>query len=294
MIDTALYRPPIKIQGIKIKLFPYIYDTFCKIKNDDVDTWIEPFMGSGVIAFNIAKLGSNLDKYILCDTNPHIIEFYNYLKKDIITPDKIRESLRVEGENLLKKGEVHYYDVRKRFNADYHPLDFLFLNRSCFNGNIRFNQSGKFNTPFCKKINRFSKSYITKIVNQVTNIQNIIKNNNFEFICQSYERTLKLKDANNTIVYCDPPYINRNATYYNTWHEYNELLLYESLCKLKSKFMLSTWHHDEMRSNLYIDKLWNKFNIITFEHFYHIAGKVENRRSVTEAIVFNSDTTIDK
>jgi DNA adenine methylase len=38
--------PPIKIQGIKTKLIPWIEG---KIKDVEIGTWIEPFMGSGVV-----------------------------------------------------------------------------------------------------------------------------------------------------------------------------------------------------------------------------------------------------
>ena len=36
-----------------------------------------------------------------------------------------------------------------------------------------------------------------------------------------------------------------------------------------------------------IGKFWNKFNIITKDHFYHSGGKIENRRSIVEALVCN-------
>lgn len=38
-----------------------------------------------------------------------------------------------------------------------------------------------------------------------------------------------------------------------------------------------------------ISKFWNKFNIITRDHFYHSGGKIENRRSIVEALVCNFD-----
>jgi len=60
----------------------------------------------------------------------------------------VRNFLNAEGAKLFEKGETHYYDVRNRFNKEYQPLDFLFLNRAGFNGMIRFNRKGQFNIPF--------------------------------------------------------------------------------------------------------------------------------------------------
>ena len=41
--------PPIKCQGIKTKLVPWIKSI---VPTDIEGRWIEPFMGSGVVAFN--------------------------------------------------------------------------------------------------------------------------------------------------------------------------------------------------------------------------------------------------
>ena len=55
--------PPIKSQGIKTKLVPWIHSILPK-QFDGV--WVEPFMGTGVVAFNLAP-----QRAFLCDTNPH-------------------------------------------------------------------------------------------------------------------------------------------------------------------------------------------------------------------------------
>lgn len=80
----------------------------------------------------------------MCDTNPHLINFYQAIADGEITPEITREFLNKEGEKL-------YYELRERFNKDHQPLDFLFLNRSGFNGMICFNRKGGFNIPFCRK-----------------------------------------------------------------------------------------------------------------------------------------------
>ncbi|MDQ7046236.1 MAG: DNA adenine methylase [Sulfurovum sp.] len=64
-----IFVPPIKSQGIKTKLVPWIKDV---VPSRIEGTWIEPFMGTGVVAFNIRP-----DKAILADSNPHLINFYN-------------------------------------------------------------------------------------------------------------------------------------------------------------------------------------------------------------------------
>ena len=68
--------------------------------------------------------------------------------------------------------------------------------------------------------------------------------------------------------------------------------LYELLSNTKAQFVLSTWHHNDFRKNEMIRQYWDRFNIITKDHFYHSGGKIENRNSVVEALVFNFETDI--
>jgi len=272
-----VFVPPIKSQGIKTKLIPWIKQIIPQRLNG---VWIEPFMGTGVVAFNIKP-----KKAVLADTNPHLINFYNSLKNDIITPNIVRAFLEEEGKKL-ETIEDYYYQVRDRFNQYHNPLDFLFINRAGFNGMIRFNSKGKHNVPFCKKPQRFSKAYITKIVNQVDYVYKLIKRNDYTFLCQDFQKTIN-EAQNQDVIYCDPPYIDRHVDYFNSWDEDNEYSLYNSLKNFDGKFILSTWHNNKYRKNGYIDTLWSNFYIFTKEHFYHLGGNENNRNSMIEAIVTN-------
>lgn len=270
--------PPIKSQGIKTKLVPWIGSI---IPRKFSGRWIEPFMGTGVVGFNIAP-GSAL----MCDANPHVINFYHSINTGDITPDKVRKHLEREGAYLLDKGAQHYYVVRDRFNDKHAPLDFLFLNRAGFNGMIRFNRSGSFNIPFCKKPQRFSKAYITKIVNQVSYLHQLFKQQKFSFRCQPFEHTI-LAAGKEDIIYCDPPYINRHVDYYNGWDGKDEKRLFQMLSDGKGGFILSTWHHNKYRKNEYMDSLWGRYDVFFREHFYHVGGSEKNRNPMVEALVTN-------
>lgn len=95
MTKRKIFVPPIKIQGIKTKLVEWIID---QINFEIEGKWIEPFMGSGVVGFNIRS-----KQAVFADKNPHIINFYNAIKRKEITSKKVEMFLKIEGENLLKK-----------------------------------------------------------------------------------------------------------------------------------------------------------------------------------------------
>lgn len=275
---TKVGVPPIKSQGIKTKLVPWIQSI---VPSDFNGTWIEPFMGTGAVAFNIAPR-----RAILCDTNPHLVNFYSGIASGEITPEVVKEYLIREGEKLLSKGEDHYYLVRDRFNSEHSPLDFLFVNRAGFNGMIRFNRKGGFNIPFCRKPQRFAQAYITKITNQVSWASKLIQAKEFTFKCQDFNKTIE--EASSTdIIYCDPPYIGRHVDYYNGWDDAHEHELFNKLSNFKGRFILSTWHHNDYRENEYVKNLWSEHSVLTREHFYHVGGKEENRNPVIEALVTN-------
>lgn len=55
-MEEKVHVPPIKIQGIKTKLVPFIRDN---VQISESTLWIEPFIGSGVVGFNLATTKCN-------------------------------------------------------------------------------------------------------------------------------------------------------------------------------------------------------------------------------------------
>ena len=270
--------PPIKCQGIKTKLVPLILSCAASVR---FERWIEPFMGSGVVGLNARRPVA-----LFADLNPHPIRFYSAIKEGTVTPETARAFLEKEGEQLENIGEKHYYDIRERFNKHGAPLDFLFLSRACFNGMIRFNGKGKFNVPFCRKPERFARAYITKIVNQIAQFQEAIRHYQWDFVCREFETTI-LQATADDLIYCDPPYLGRHVDYFDSWTEDDEQRLFKALSATKARFILSTWHSNQYRTNQTLETFWKPFHVVTKEHFYHIGAKESNRNPMLEALVMN-------
>lgn len=273
--------PPVKCQGIKTKLLRFILNN---INWDSAKSgrWIEPFLGSGVVAFNLAP-----ERALLCDTNSHIINLYRSIQTGKITKETIRKFLAEEGAKLEQQGGDYYYKVRERFNAAGSSYDFLFLNRSCFNGVMRFNRAGGFNVPFCKKPTRFTRSYISKIANQIAWAQDQMRGKDWEFRVSDWRSTLS-EAMRQDFVYLDPPYIGRHTDYFNSWDETEAINLAQRTLKLPCGFALSMWLENRYRKNDHIERHWQGTEIKSTRHFYHVGSSETLRNAMDEALVLRA------
>ncbi|MGI9121208.1 MAG: DNA adenine methylase [Acidimicrobiales bacterium] len=270
--------PPLKCQGIKTKLVPFIASNLPP--SDGV--WIEPFLGSGVVAFSLKP-----QRALLCDTNPHIIRFYKALQDGEITPASTRRFLENEGAKLATDERDHFNYIRSRFNETGDPLDFLFVNRACFNGIMRFNRKGGFNVPWNKKPDRFAKAYVTKIVNQVQRAQQIIVERDWTFACQDWRETVAAIDAGDS-VYADPPYISRYSDYFNKWEDDDTADLLKHLVECNADFAMSSWMRNRHRENEFFDTLPTSVRYVTTEHFYHVGATEALRSAMEEALILRA------
>jgi DNA adenine methylase len=135
--DRETSRPPLKWAGGKRWQLPELEAYW----NDNAHRrLVEPFCGGLAVTLGLAPQAA-----LLNDVNPHLINFYRWLKRGLITA--------VPFENK----EEAFYAHRRRFNhlladgqqdsAEAAAL-FYYLNRTGYNGLCRFNRSGEFNVPF--------------------------------------------------------------------------------------------------------------------------------------------------
>ena len=275
MDESKIMVPPIKCQGIKTKLVPFIIEN---VKRDEDGLWIEPFVGTGVVAFNLQP-----KRALLNDKNQYIIALYKGIQSGEITSKVVREFLEYHGALLERCGGEYYIEMRDAFNSNGDPLYFLFLNRSDFNGMIRFNRSGQFNVPFCQKPNRFARAYVTKICNQVANVASILKDKDWEFTCRPWQEAFSTAGANDYI-YLDPPYIGRDTSYVGEWPEEEAIELARYAHDTPANVCLSMWKENEFRRNDHLFDYWSDFTWFEQDHFYHIGAKESNRHPMIEVL----------
>lgn len=198
--------------------------------------FVEPFLGGGSVS-----LGVNPGRAVVNDLNPHVINFYK----------SIKEGLLIDMDMINSK--EFYYRSRDRFNEiiasnDFHTHEaaslFYYLNRTGFNGLVRFNQKGFYNVPFgaYKKINYIRDfSPVRKIVRK------------WLFKCDDFSKIRVYKDD---FIYADPPYDVDFRNYAGNSFEWGEQLrLVKHLSKYQCPIVISNQATDRVvdlyRSNGY-------------------------------------------
>lgn len=159
---------------------------------------VEPFVGSGAIF-----MASTYDSYLLCDTNPDIINIHSCIKEQLQNfIEEVTPLFQPENNQLEKYLEFRQELNNTEFNLRRAAL-FLYLNKHCFNGLCRYNSKGKFNAHFgnytdanlpLDNINQFHQKSSTAEFKQ----------------CDFRECFSFLRGGD--VVYCDPPYIPISAT----------------------------------------------------------------------------------
>ncbi len=162
------------------------------------DVLVEPFVGAGSVFLN-----TDFEHYQLNDINADLIHLYQGLQQN--APQLIADAkLLFKAENNDKST---FIALRQQFNQTVDPyqrsLLFLFLNRHCYNGLCRYNQSGAFNVPF----GSYKKPYFPQAELEAF----AEKSRKATFTCQSYQQVFANLPANSA-VYCDPPYVALSKT----------------------------------------------------------------------------------
>jgi DNA adenine methylase len=201
-----MVQPVLKWAGGKRQLLAEITARF----PESYGRFHEPFFGGGAVFFDLAPAAGSVN-----DINRRLVNFYRVVQQ---YPERLIEENRTH-----EHSDDYYYDARDEFN-ELHRADertdaerireaslLLYLNRTCFNGLYRENQSGEFNVPVGNYANP-DWVQVERIRDVSDVLQNTaIHNEDFEYVLEAVEA--------GDLVYFDPPYQPVSTTAdFNDYH----------------------------------------------------------------------------
>ena len=199
-------KPFVKWVGDKSQLVEQIEKMLPSDGKTVLTKYAEPMVGGGALFFNILSKYDFEELYI-SDINAELINAYQSVKNDvdnlIIKLNEMQMTFLPMDENGRK---YFYYNVREKFNSTVlseetsteKAAQFIFLNKTCFNGLYRVNRKGQFNVPM--------GAYKNPSICDDENLRNIHEAlQNVTIVCGDYSLSKSFIDKD-TFVYLDPPY----------------------------------------------------------------------------------------
>lgn len=232
--------------------------------------YIEPFLGGGAVFFHLAPAQA-----LLSDINSNLINVYL----------AIRDDWRLVQAELQRLQTLHsssfYYEERRRIRRSPHTraAQFLYLNRTCWNGLYRENLSGKFNVPIG------TKTQVILPDDDFEVASSILKN--AKIMSCDFEETLDAA-CEGDFVFIDPPYTTAHNT--NGFVKYNQKIfswmdqvrlqcaIAEAYGRGATVLMTNADHQTihELYSSMGTPQLVSRASVIS--------GKPEGRGRTTEAL----------
>lgn len=297
-------QSPLNYTGGKFKLLPQISPHFPIY----IDTLLDLFSGGCNVGINI-----NAEKVVFNDSNHHLLQLFRTFKNldketmlsmidEII--DRYRLSRSTENgyafyncESSVGLGNYNREpflrlreDLNKASEDDGYYVMLYVLIVYAFNNQIRFNSKGEFNLPIGKR------DFNTKMKLKLCAFIDRLQEGNYHFSCEDF-RKVDISDlTENSLVYCDPPYLITCATYneqdgWNEQCEHDLLVLLDTLNERGIKFALSNVLRSKGKTNTILTE-WVKqrnYRVIHLHYKYsnsnyHTKDKTD---STDEVLIVN-------
>lgn len=249
----------------------WLFTRYPSIFPSSYKRYIEPFLGSGAIFFNLQPRTA-----ILSDSNCELITCYTAIKTN----------WRLVKKELAKHHDAHnrnyYYKMRayRPINLYRQAARFIYLNRTCWNGLYRVNLEGKFNVPIGTKTAVITES------DNFSSLSEILAS--AEIFASDFESIID-KAQKDDLLFIDPPYTVKHNL--NGFIKYNERLfswedqvrLRDSLIRAKKRgasIILTNANHESVRALYESD-----FDLLIVSRHSVIAADPSKRKKCEELII---------
>jgi len=239
----------------------------------ECNRYIEPFLGSAACFFFLKP-----ESAILSDANNRLVETYRAIRD---TPEKVERLLAI---HQRQHSNEYYYQVRAKQLQTPHTraAQFIYLNRTCYNGLYRENKSGQFNVPIGTK---------NSVVLSTDNFSETSKLlGNTEIFHEDFESIIDLASRGD-FIFADPPYTTAHNL--NGFIKYNQKIFsWEDQIRLEAaltrasqrgaKILMTNAAHSSVKE-LY-EHPWEVFEL---SRRSVISGLNKGRSNTTEFLISN-------
>lgn len=290
-------KPFVKWVGGKSQLVDEIEKLLPTAEEMVLTKYAEPMVGGGALFFSILSKYDFEELYI-SDINAELINAYQAVKNDV---DNLIAKLNEMQMLFLPMDEngrkYFYYTVRERFNsstlteetATEKAAQFIFLNKTCFNGLYRVNRKGQFNVPM--------GAYKNPTICDDENLRNIHEAlQNVTIVCGDYSLSKSFIDKD-TFVYLDPPYrpISETSAFtaYNidAFDDNEQIRLSKFIDEINfsgAKIVLSNSDPKNVNEDdNFFDDLYKNYKINRVEATRAINSKGDKRGKINELLICN-------
>ncbi len=281
---------PFNYIGGKHKILPQLYEAF----PDNISTFVDVFGGGFNVGINV-----DAEKIIYNDQLTPLVDLFKYFQTTTYEDTINYIESTIEEYGIKKHEKDGFLEFRDKYNANEikNPLDLYVLICFSFNYQIRFNNSGEYNCPH--GTNR--SSFTPNMKERLKDFIELIHGKNIEFYNSDFTKLDYSQLDNNSLVYCDPPYLITTGSYndgnrgFKNWTIKEEKELLELLNDLDAKgihFALSNVTiHDGKENKLLID--WinkNNYRAIDISSDYSNSNYQKNKKDIKknkEVLVVN-------
>lgn len=200
-------RPFLKWAGGKSKSVSHILERIPATWDRETDLYVEPFVGAGAVFFALQPKHA-----VLNDANLWLMGTYRHVRDNV---KSLIGKLEILQKRYLEQGEPYYYKIRDGSPTssatstwlETSAEEFIFLNKTCFNGLYRVNASGKFNVPWGK--NPKPGFPTPEHLQCCSAVLQGTKLHSEDFAAPGFVSSF---DPRGALIYCDPPYVPVSKT----------------------------------------------------------------------------------
>ena len=234
--------------------------------------YYEPFLGSGSLFFLLRPR-----RAFLSDSCAELVETFEAVRDDV--------SAVLRQLTPLKPDRDLFYAIRSNRSEERfaRAAEFVYLNKTCWNGLYRVNSRGEFNVPYGLP----KTDHIVDEINLVA-CSSALGPKRVRLRCCDFEAALR-NVREGDLVFLDPPYVTRHNN--NGFIDYNEKLFswtdQERLAQIARQLadngahvlVTNAFHRD-------VIDLYDGFNVASIDRASTLASNATKRSRVGEALLW--------